>query len=72
MSHAGNHSGTSDSAGGRIYGLIAEFETPSALVAAAGRTHRAGYQRFDAYAPFPIEELTHAMGHHRSRLPLRS
>jgi hypothetical protein len=71
VSHtAVSHSGTSDSEGGRLYGLIAEFETPSALVAAAARTHQAGYHQFDAYAPFPIEELTHAMGHHRSRLPL--
>jgi hypothetical protein len=55
---------------GRLYGLVAEFATPTALIAAAGRVHEAGYQEFDAYAPYPIEELTHAMGHHRSRLPL--
>ena len=56
--------------GGRLYGLIAEFETPGMLIAATTRARAAGYRRMDAYAPYPIEDLTHALGHHRSRLPL--
>jgi len=54
----------------RPYGLLAEFEDATALVQAAARAHEAGYKRFDAYSPFPIEELHHAMGSPRSRLPL--
>ena len=54
----------------RIYGLLAEFEDATALVQATERTHEAGYRRFDAYSPFPIEELHHAMGAPHSRLPL--
>ena len=53
-----------------IYGLIAEFDEPNALVAAASRAHREGYRRMDAYSPFPIEELHEALGAHHSRLPL--
>lgn len=53
-----------------IHGLVAEFSEPGELVAAARRTHAAGYRRFDCYTPFPIEELAEAMGHHGSRLPL--
>jgi len=53
-----------------IYGLMAEFPDPSALVAAARRTREAGYRRMDAYSPFPIEELSEALGHHHDRLPL--
>jgi len=53
-----------------IYGLMAEFEDPTALVAAAQRTHREGYRRVDAYSPFPIEELHDALGLPHTRLPL--
>jgi hypothetical protein len=53
-----------------VYGLMAEFEDPNALVAATERAHAAGYRRMDAYSPFPIEELHHALGAHPTRLPL--
>ena len=53
-----------------IYGLMAEFENPTALVAAARRTHEAGYRKMDAYSPFPIEELSDALGHRYDVLPL--
>jgi hypothetical protein len=53
-----------------VYGLLAEFSDPTELVAAAHQTRAAGYTRFDAYTPFPIEELAEAMGRHRSLLPL--
>jgi hypothetical protein len=52
------------------YGVIAEFDDPTSLVAAATNAHSAGYRCMDAYSPFPIEELHHAMGSHQSRLPL--
>jgi hypothetical protein len=52
-----------------IYGLMAEFDTPTALVAAARHAHAAGYRRMDAYTPFPIEELSEALGQPPSRLP---
>ena len=46
-----------------IYGLMAEFDDPSALVAAAAaRARRRATARMDAYSPFPIEELTEALG----------
>jgi hypothetical protein len=53
-----------------MYGLMAEFETPNALVAATERAHREGYRRMDAYSPFPIEELHEALGSHHTKLPL--
>jgi hypothetical protein len=56
--------------GPTLYGLMAEFETPGELVAAAERTRLAGYRKFDAYSPIPIEELNDAMGFKRTRLPL--
>ena len=53
-----------------VYGLMAEFDDPSALVSAAQRARHEGYRRMDAYSPFPIEELHDALGEPPSRLPL--
>src|SRR5215470_17685232 len=53
-----------------IYGLMAEFDTPESLVAAAERTRAEGYRRIDAYSPFPIEGLAEAIGFRSNRLPL--
>jgi hypothetical protein len=53
-----------------LYGLMAEFEDPTSLVAATQRAHDAGYRCMDAYSPFPIEELHEALGAHHTRLPL--
>jgi hypothetical protein len=54
----------------RVYGMMAEFDSPSALVAAAHKTHGAGYRKIDAYSPIPIEELAEAIGFHRNGVPL--
>jgi hypothetical protein len=53
-----------------MYGMMAEFDSPTTLVAAAHRTHQAGYQKVDAYSPFPIEGLAEAVGFHKNRVPL--
>ena len=53
-----------------LYGLMAEFDDPNALVAAAQRVHHEGYRRVDAFSPFPIEELHEALGSHHTKLPL--
>jgi hypothetical protein len=50
------------------YGLLAEFDSPAQLVAAAKRTHEAGYRRIDTFSPYPIEEAWEAIGHHDKRL----
>jgi len=52
------------------YGLLAEFDDPTSLVAAAASAHQAGYCCMDAYSPFPIEELHEALGSQHTRLPL--
>ena len=53
-----------------VYGLMAEFANPTDIVAAAKRTHEAGYRKIDAYSPFPIEELAEAIGFHRAGVAL--
>jgi len=52
------------------YGLMAEFDSPQELVAAAHKTHSAGYKKIDAYSPFPVEGLADAIGFHKNRVPL--
>ena len=53
-----------------IYGLMAEFRAPGEIVAAARRAREAGFIKMDAYTPFPIEELSEALGWRtRGRLP---
>jgi hypothetical protein len=59
-----------ETTGDRIWGLMAEFDDPSSLVAATRRAHAEGYRRMDAYSPFPIEELSEALGVHHTLVPL--
>jgi len=49
---------------------MAEYETPTALVAAAEKARLAGFRKMDAYSPIPIHELDDALGLKRTRLPL--
>lgn len=51
-----------------LYGLLAEFNTPTELVEAARKTREAGYTRTDAFSPFPIHEMDEALGIKRSIL----
>jgi hypothetical protein len=53
-----------------IYGLMAEFEGPTELVAAARAAREKGYKRLDAYSPFAIEELSDVLHLHHNKLPL--
>lgn len=53
-----------------IYGMMAEFDTPVALIEAAKRTYQAGYKRIDTYTPFPVEGLAEEIGFHRDEVPL--
>jgi Alternative complex III, ActD subunit len=50
------------------YGLMAEFESPEALLEAARNTYKAGYRRLDAFAPAPVEGLAEAIGFEHTRL----
>jgi hypothetical protein len=52
------------------YGLLAEFTTPTDLVAAIHRAREAGYRTMDAYTPYPVEEVAEALHVHDRRLPL--
>lgn len=53
-----------------IYGIMAEFDNPTDLLHATEATYAAGYRKIDAYSPYPIEELSDAVGFHKTRIPL--
>src|ERR1700739_3248345 len=52
------------------YGLLAEFDTPTQLVRAAGGPYQAGYRRMDCYTPYPVEEAAEAIGFHKNTVSL--
>lgn len=50
------------------FGLLAEFENPNALLAAAKKMNHEGYKNYDCHSPFPIHGMDGAMGLKRSPL----
>jgi hypothetical protein len=52
-----------------LYGILAEFDTPTELVDAANKVREAGYTKTDAFSPFPLHEIDEALGIKRSILP---
>jgi Protein of unknown function (DUF3341) len=52
-----------------IYGVMGEFATPEELIHAVEKVREAGYRRLDAYAPFPVEGLSEALGLKRNLVP---
>ncbi|MCC6214973.1 MAG: DUF3341 domain-containing protein [Polyangiaceae bacterium] len=53
----------------KLLGVVAEYETPTALVHAAEKVRDAGFQHWDTYTPFPIHGIDPAMGIRPTRLP---
>ena len=51
---------------GRVYGILAEYADPDALIHASRGVRDAGYTRWDAHSPFPVHGLEQAMGLGRS------
>jgi Alternative complex III, ActD subunit len=50
------------------YGLIAEFDSSTAVLRAAEKVRDAGYHRWDVFSPFPIHGLDKVMGFKNSRV----
>ena len=51
------------------YGLLAEFDSASAVYRACEKVRDAGYRDWDSYTPFPVHGLDRAMGLPSSRIP---
>ena len=50
----------------KVYGLMAEFDSPGAVLRAAQAVRGAGYRRWDVFTPFPIHGLDQVMGYKNS------
>lgn len=53
-----------------IYGVMAEFQTPAALIEATHKAKAAGYSKMDAYTPFPIEEVIEEVAPGNTGIPI--
>ncbi len=52
-----------------LHGLLAEYDSPSALVAASKKVRDAGFEKWDTFTPFPIHGIDRAMGIKMTKLP---
>jgi hypothetical protein len=52
-----------------IYGLLAEFTTPEAVLQATRQARQNGYQDIEAYAPYSVEGLAEELGLRHTRMP---
>jgi mono/diheme cytochrome c family protein len=52
-----------------VIGILAEFEGPHALKAAAAALQTAGYTRYEAFSPYPVHGLYEVMARKRTILP---
>ena len=46
----------------KTYGIVAEFDSPAAILQAAEKVREAGYRRLDVFTPFPIHGMDRVMG----------
>ena len=53
----------------KVFGLLAEYETPGELYHACEKVRDAGYGAWDAHSPFPVHGLEKAMGLRPSIVP---
>jgi len=53
-----------------VYGLMAEFETPTEVLVAAKKAFAEGYRNMDAYSPQPVHGLAEAIGFKKNRVAL--
>ena len=53
----------------KVFGLLAEYETPGELYHACEKVRDAGFGAWDAHSPFPVHGLEKAMGLRPSIVP---
>lgn len=53
----------------RVFGMVAEFDSPPALIEGVKKIRAAGYTKIDTHTPFPIHGMDKAMGLPPSKLP---
>lgn len=51
-----------------LYGVLAEYDNPAALLHAAQSVNKNGFREFDTFSPFPIHGMDKAMSLKKSKL----
>jgi mono/diheme cytochrome c family protein len=69
MSEHGSNLPTPTTPSETVVGLVAQFDGPEALLAAARRVREAGYRQWDTHSPFPVHGMDRAMGIRPTVLP---
>ncbi len=59
-----------EAAPGNVYGILAEFEGPAPLIAAAKRLHEEGYRKIEGYTPYPVPGLAEAIHFRPTPIPV--
>jgi hypothetical protein len=54
----------------RLFGLLVEFGNQEALLEATRRIRASGYEKLDAYTPYPVEGLAEELGFRSTKVPL--
>jgi Protein of unknown function (DUF3341) len=52
----------------KLYGMLAQFDSGKAVLAAAEKAFEEGYRKMDAYTPYPIHGLSEALGFRKTKL----
>lgn len=53
----------------RVFGMVAEFANPHALIEGVKAVRKAGFTKLDTHTPFPVHGMDKAMGLPQSKLP---
>src|SRR5690349_2394253 len=52
-----------------LHGLLAEYDSPAAILSASKKIRDAGFSRWDTFTPFPVHGIDKAMGIRMTILP---
>src|SRR5689334_6288935 len=52
-----------------VHGLLAEYDSPTAIISASKKIRDAGFSRWDTFTPFPVHGIDKAMGIKMTVLP---
>ena len=69
MNDQGNQKQQDSAGSAPLYGLLAEYKTPDALIRAARLVRDSGFKRWDTFTPFPVHGIDPAMGIKPTILP---
>ncbi len=53
----------------KVHGMVAEFDSVDTLLDACNKVREAGYEKTDAYTPFPVHGIDKALGIKPTKLP---